>query len=259
MKKITTLLAALLIYTVSFSQDYLKNPVAPNQEAIRTAILSTSSQYFYPLLFERYQQGDTTLNIEDYRHLYYGYVYQDNYRPLELLNYTDSITLTLAQNQSDSVLTENVIGKLEYYIDKAFKAEPFNMNYLNFMTFIKESQGDIEQAKIYATKLQMIKSTILSSGDGLTKNSPWHVLYNSDEKDILNSLGVTYSKPILSSAHVEYFHIPGKNHGNKGYYFDISRRYMKPVEGVAPDPNKRFEINPTTNPKSSKYQKFNLY
>lgn len=259
MKKITFLFATILFCTVSFSQDYLKNPVAPNQEEIKIAVLNSSSKYFYPKLFNRYFEGDTTLNLEDYRYLYYGYVYQDNYRPLENLNYTDSIINTLALNQSDSILTENIIFKLEYYISKAFLVEPFNMNYLNYMIYIKESGGEIEQARKYARKLQMVKSAIMSSGTGLTKESPWHVLYSNDEQDILNSLGIRYSKPILSSSHVEYFHLPIKNNGNRGYYFDISRIYMKSPRGEAPDPKKRFEINPETNPRSSKYQKFNEY
>lgn len=259
MKIFVTLLAAMLTFTASFSQDYFKNPVAPDQDAIRIAVLSSSSQYFYPNLFTRYFEGDTTLNVEDYRHLYYGYIYQDNYRPLETTIYADSITVTLSRNRSDSTLSENILFKLEYFINKAFAVEPFNMNYLNFMIYIKESTSDIEQARMYAHKLKMVKSAIMSSGTGLTKNSPWHVLYNNDEQDILNSLGVRYSKPILNSAKIEYFHLPIKNNGNKGYYFDISRRYTKPIQGVVLDPDKKFEINPKTNPKSSQYQKFNLY
>lgn len=251
---------ALFLTLGAFSQDtsYL-TPVAPNAEQIKLSVYNSNSDYFYPKLFERYFLGDTTLNLEEYRHLYYGYAYQDSYRPLETLNYADSITYTLSQNKSDSVLSSNIIDDLEYYIEKALKVEPFNLNYLNFMAFIKGGSGDSETAKMYSYKLKMVKQTIFSSGSGLSKDSPWHVLYNSDEQDILNSFGVKYSKPMLVTRDIEYFHLPIKNNGNRGYYFDISRRYLKRPEGEAKMPDKRFEFNPLMNPKSGKHIKFEEY
>lgn len=254
----------LSILTLSFltalSQDtFVNDHTAPNQEQIKIATHDTSSQFFYSKLFERYHKGDTTLNLADYRHLYYGYIYQDNYRPLESMNYTDSITNTLAPSIRDSSINPLVYDKLERYINKALIVEPFNMNYINFMIYIKSSINDIETAKIYSYKLKMIKETIFSSGTGLTKKSPWHVIYIKAEQDILNSLGVRYSKPIMVSRQIEYFHLPIRNNGNRGYYFDIGRVYLKQPKSDIRRPEKRFEINPLNNPKSSRHIKYEEY
>lgn len=234
-------------------------PIPPDQDAIEKAVFSDESPYFYPKLFDRYLVGDTTLNIQDYRHLYYGYIYQDNYRPLETLNYADSITVLLAKNSSDSTLGIHLFDNLERYAIKALSIEPFNLNYLNILVYISQKRGDLDLAELFAYKMYMIKQTIFSSGTGLAKDSPWHILYRNDEQDILGSLGITYSRSIVVSASIEYFHLPEKDGDNRGYYFEISRLYLKKPEGYAPRPSKRFEINSKTNPRSKLFESYKEY
>lgn len=253
----------LLFSSICFAQlpqdISAENNTAPNQDSIKLAVLSDTSPYFYPNLVVRYLDGDTTLNKEEYKHLYYGYIYEDTYRPLEIVNYKDSINNALSLNKSDSTISPEIFDMLERYTAKVLSVEPFNLAYLNFMTFIEQSRGNIEEAERYAYKLKMIKETIFSSGTGLSKESPWHVLYRSDEQDILSSLGVTYSKPILASATIEYFHLPIKNNGNRGYYFDTNRLYIKRPDGDPASPKRRFEFNPFDNPRSSRHIKYQQY
>ena len=55
----------------------------PDNEEILAEIIDGESPHYYPHLMERYMAGDTTLTLDDYYYLYYGFVYDDNYRPLE--------------------------------------------------------------------------------------------------------------------------------------------------------------------------------
>lgn len=246
--------------TAIYAQSSSETEVTPpDQEKIRIAVLSNSSEFYYPNLYGRYDEGDTTLNLEDYRHLYYGYVYQDYYRPLESLNYADSIIVALSMNKSDSVISPEIFDMLFRYTEKALRAEPFNMNYLNYRAYIEAQSGDIEEARKNAYKVRMIKETIFSSGTGLTDKSPWHVLYRSDEQDIMNSLGVRFSKPIRVLSDVEYFHLPIRNNGNRGYYFDISRLFLRRPETSYDKQKRKFEFNPYDNPRSSRHIKYKSY
>lgn len=40
-----------------------------------------ASRYYYPKLMGRYEQNETIMNLDDYRHLYYGYLFQEDFNP----------------------------------------------------------------------------------------------------------------------------------------------------------------------------------
>ena len=44
-----------------------------DNDAILRETIDTGSPYYYPAIYMRYMSGDTTLTLEDHRHLYYGY------------------------------------------------------------------------------------------------------------------------------------------------------------------------------------------
>ena len=54
----------------------------PVEEDIIRQTLDSESPYYYPNLMLRYQSGDDSMTEEDYHYLYYGYAYQDAYKPL---------------------------------------------------------------------------------------------------------------------------------------------------------------------------------
>lgn len=247
--------AAVVVSVMSLAQDVSPdNPAAPDDRMIEAAVVNLSSPYYYPHLFARYEEGDTTLTLQDYRHLYYGFRFDDRYEPTEPTPYADSITLTLSRNIDGEGISPELFGDLWRQIRCALDDEPFNMRYLNLAAYMAQMDGDMETAESYARKLRMIKVAIMSSGTGLTKDSPWHVLYRNDETDILASLGARPTKRMYITFDVEYFHLPVRNNGNKGYYFNNGRIYSKGIKRDS-DGKHRFEFNPRYNPKSSKQLK----
>ncbi len=70
---------------------------APDEQDILDRTTAASSPYYYPNLLLRYRTGDTALTADDYRYLYYGYAYRDEYRPLETNDALDR-TLLLASS-----------------------------------------------------------------------------------------------------------------------------------------------------------------
>ena len=72
---------------------------APRYEAIWAETANPTSPYYYPTLMSRYERGDTTLTLEDFRHLYYGYPEQPGYKPLLNSPYADSLQNIFGQKQ----------------------------------------------------------------------------------------------------------------------------------------------------------------
>lgn len=244
------LLATTLLSVAARAQE--PTPAAPDDRLIEAAVVNLSSPYYYPHLFARYEAGDTTLTLQDYRHLYYGFRFDDRYNPTEPTPYADSITLTLSRNIDPQGISPELFDDLDRQLKGALADEPFNMRYLNLATYIAQMRGDMTAAESHARKMRMTKAAIMSSGSGLTKDSPWHVLYRNDETDILTSLGARPTKRMYITFDVEYFHLPVKNNGNKGYYFNNGRIYSKGGKRENGSGH-RFEFNPRYNPKSSRH------
>ena len=55
----------------------------PDEEDIQNKTMDAESPFYYPSLMMRYNAGDETLTDEDYHYLYYGYAYQESYKPLD--------------------------------------------------------------------------------------------------------------------------------------------------------------------------------
>ena len=83
----------------------------PNYEGIKKIITVKESQFYYPDLFERYKNSDSTLTVQEYRILYYGFIYQEKYDPLGLPTYFDSLNNLL----SKKTLTKNDYEKIINY------------------------------------------------------------------------------------------------------------------------------------------------
>ena len=55
----------------------------PVEEDIVAKTSDPDSPFYYTSLMMRYNAGDETLTDEDYHYLYYGYAYQESYKPLD--------------------------------------------------------------------------------------------------------------------------------------------------------------------------------
>ena len=76
MKKLLILLLFAIAQTEGYPQLLTFPNEAPNYKAIKADIEDPSSVFYYAKLLPRLMGNDTTLNNQDYRHLYYGYIYQ---------------------------------------------------------------------------------------------------------------------------------------------------------------------------------------
>ena len=147
----------------------------PVEEDIIRQTLDSESPYYYPNLMLRYQSGDDTMTEEDYHYLYYGYAYQDAYKPLNPNSDMDKAML-IAQTVDFENPTHESLEKLISAVNDALVQDPFSPKLLNLLAFAYGALGDSKNEQINYNRMNSILATIEDSGNGLKEGSAWHIL-----------------------------------------------------------------------------------
>lgn len=213
----------------------------PDNEAILARTIDNSSPYYYPRLMERYIHGDTTLTADEYHHLYYGFAFADNYRPLENdPARIDVLEVFVATETPDSTQLLRVIEAAE----RLMHSDPFSPQNLNILTFAYGKLGDERMERICYDRFTKVMQTIESSGTGRREDSPWHVLTFQHAADFTAWRGGEINNRQVRSRSVEYIQLRVKDaDGNRGYFFDFSRVYMKRPEYEKPKEERKWKLN----------------
>ena len=138
----------------------------PVEEDIIRQTLDSESPYYYPNLMLRYQSGDDSMTEEDYHYLYYGYAYQDAYKPLNANSDMDKAIL-IAQTVDFENPTHESLEKLIAAVNDALVQDPFSPKLLNLLAFAYGALGDSKNEQINYNRMNSILATIEDSGNGL--------------------------------------------------------------------------------------------
>ena len=224
-----SLLAAFALIALQWpSQVQAK---VPDEDEIVDRIMDSESKYYYPNLMMRYRSGQTSLSDEDYYYLYYGFAYDDNYRPLDTNPALDRFFGLLEQLNVDAPDPE-LLQTLAVTGEEVMLRDPFSPKVLNVMAYAYGALGDSLKEKIYYNHLTNILKTIESSGSGTSEKSPLHVLMFSHARDWLASRGLEFRTSKLMSRNVEYIPLEKPEGKVKGYYFDYGRVYRHKPENT---------------------------
>ncbi len=246
MRKILFLLS-LLPWAAAFAE-------APDEETIVDRTMDSESPYYYPNLMLRYNAGDTTLTAGDYRYLYYGYAYQDAYKPLNVNPDLDRTLLIASRIDAAQPLREDLEALIASAGD-ALSHDPFSPKLLNLMAFSYGALGDTIRERAYYDRMRKVIETIETSGDGLTQKTPQHILMFDHALDVLAARGLPAGKSRVVSRTVEFvplvssYTVDGRK--VKGYYFDFSRIYRNKPEGYTFQRDRTWQFN---NLKPRKYK-----
>ena len=206
----------------------------PVEEDIIRQTLDSESPYYYPNLMLRYQSGDDSMTEEDYHYLYYGYAYQDAYKPLNANSDMDKAML-IAQTVDFENPTHESLEKLIAAVNDALVQDPFSPKLLNLLAFAYGALGDSKNEQINYNRMNSILATIEDSGNGLKEGSAWHILMFGHALDLLAAHDRHYGKARVVSRSVEYVPLlePVRTEEGriKGYYFDYSRIYRNKPDG----------------------------
>lgn len=212
-----TLLVAFFLMSISvFSQDLKFEK--PNYRKIEKNIKKKKSNLFYDSLMSRYIDADTTLSMEEKRHLYYGYIYHERYSPYSHSDYYDSLNLILQKEKQNK--TE--LNKIKKFGDSILHENPFDLRAINLQLYALEKIGD---KKLFDKKLiqfQTVIDAILSSGNGMSTKDAFYVIYISHEYDILEILGYEFGGTQSLQGHFDVLSLAENEAEIENLYFDIS-------------------------------------
>lgn len=238
MKRFLLLLLALM--------PLLSMAKTPVEQDIIDRITDPRSPYYYMKLMMRYTNGALDLTDDDYHYLYYGFAYQDAYKPLDT-NVDKEEMLSLMKGMDPDNVERERLEQLLIRANAARMRDPFSPQILNVLTFVHQKLGNDGEAQRWATHLNGVIRTILSSGDGLTIKSPRHILMFDHALDAMAAEGLAAGDARVVSRTVEFVPllsaqvIEGKK--RKGLYFNFERIYRNKPEGYTYKRERTWQFN----------------
>ena len=218
----------------------------PVEQDIIGRITDQRSPYYYMKLMMRYTNGALDLTDDDYHYLYYGFAYQDAYKPLDT-NVDKEEMLSLMKGMDPDNVERERLEQLLIRANAARMRDPFSPQILNVLTFVHQKLGNDGEAQRWATHLNGVIRTILSSGDGLTIKSPRHILMFDHALDAMAAEGLAAGDARVVSRTVEFVPllsaqvIEGKK--RKGLYFNFERIYRNKPEGYTYKRERTWQFN----------------
>jgi len=225
MKKIFTLLAFLTILGASAQQD----TKSPDYTIIEKNIKDKASPYYYSTLLNRFNQADTSMTLEERRHLYYGYTFSTSqYDVASLEAVSSNLREVLQKADPTKADMENVID----LSSKILEVSPFSITVKEYRLYCLKELGRFDEAKKERAQTDMIIDAILSSGDGTTKQNSIHVINTGNEYEMVSVMGF---EPIDNEFGIndkyDYLTLNKNSYNLPGLYFEVAST-RKLVTGI---------------------------
>ncbi|KAF2509552.1 DUF4919 domain-containing protein [Flavobacterium zhairuonense] len=191
---------------------------APDYKQIEKNITDKKSAFYYPNLMDRLTKNDTLMTQDEFRHLYFGYVFQPKYNAFwrspdekKLREYYNKEKLETADYDEIIKLANHTLADF-----------PFDLQQLNYLAYIYHLKGDDESAKITSYKFHNIMNAILSSGDGKKCETGFHVLL-VDHEYVMLHLFELESKGQSLVGNCDYLSFEKGKYNVDGVYFNIEK------------------------------------
>lgn len=155
---------------------------------IKKNITNQESNYFYPSLLARIWANDTTLTYNEYKHLYYGNVFQTYYHP-----YGASF---LKKDFNEVYAEGNALKSIKKGLD-VLAENPVDIEVTLKILLAYLELGEREMARIFAKKYYGFLDVIYASGDGESLESAYVVISVDDEYRVVGDLGLSVKQQTL--------------------------------------------------------------
>lgn len=242
MRKLILLpIIALITLTASSQANSLLPQIKrekPDLEAIKQAINDRTSPYYYPRLMEEFEKNDTLMKLDKYRHLYLGYMFQEDYQPYRPSNVARHMETVYNKPNPTRQECDSVIK----YSRLALKDNPFNLSQMMGLIHALRLKGKRNLADIWQYKLNYILLAIVSTGTGLDEENAWYVIEPAHEYILLNLMGYSVTTPLFYDPYYEYLKVVSpRGTSAGGFYFNIKtileEYYRKFPEQLFDDPD----------------------
>lgn len=251
-----TVLPALGATTASKKNSSRKITVnKPDFARIEHDTRDPKSEYYFPKLMKIYNRNDTSMTQEQYRNLYLGYQFQEDYDPyrtspynaksdsvLALANATKSrldavsdslaklvknnnISAHEAEKQKERINTvyKRQLRELSTLVELSLKDNPFDLRQMSVLVHTSQEMGNYMKAKIWEYRLENILGAIKSTGTGEDMENAFYVIYPMHEYNMIQLLGYEPTAVDFPADGFDYISVRPEA--------DSKRRISKPVDG----------------------------
>jgi len=196
-----------------------RKPKAPKCKAVKRAVTAKSSSNYYPKLLDRFLRSDITLNLNEKRLLYYGFVFREEFKRDRNKAYKDSLRIFFSMK----TLTDIDAQKIITYSDSILAVNPFNLRALNYREYAFEHTREKERMQGVIFRINSVLEAILSSGHGLSTDSPFFVIRESDEYAVIDALGFLFGGEHKKvNGKYDYLTIVKNDKDIPGFYFYVN-------------------------------------
>ena len=186
---------------------------------VKSVIENPNNAYYYPKLMKAYNSNDTTLSIEAFRNIYYGYTFQEDYNPFRESVYSNVVEQLYYKQPHSRAECDSI----EKYAELSLNDNMFDLNQMNFYIYVLKEKKKYARAAVRQYRLDRLIAAIMSSGKG-TKEEPWVVIAPEHEYNIINFLGFVATDHETLDGGIDYIKVqPVAGKSAEGFYFDISR------------------------------------
>lgn len=220
---ILTAVFAIMTFACPEAKAVKATSVRPDMEKIKAETLNPSGKYYFPKLMANYEKNDTLMTLEDYRYLYLGSIFQEDYNPYRRSPYDSEIESLY--NKKDHTRSE--LDQIIDYAEEALLDDPFDLQQINYLIYALQNRGKVNRAKIWQYRLNHLLEAILSTGTGLDAENAWIVIDPKHEYSILNFKNNIVDESTYVAPYYDYVKIHRDANDDKtpeGYYFNI--RYI---------------------------------
>lgn len=191
---------------------------APDYKEIRMSINNQKGPNYYPSLMRRYMANDTTLTLEQIRHLYYGFALQEDFVPYQTeKKELYDIRRTLTRDGGNPRHCPEAIRISQNVLDD----NPFDLLAISTLSFAYLQLQDSTSFHLWDEKQTSLLDAIVSSGDGETKETAFHVINIEHEYEVLNRLGLQIEADSLCNENVEYLKVKDNAEEIPGLFFNF--------------------------------------
>ena len=193
---------------------------SPDMEKIRDFAKDSRK---YNKLMTRYENNDKSLTVDDYRQLYFGYIFQPEYSPYDKTDYSKSISTLYYKEHLNRLDCDSIIK----YAELSLEEDPFDLHQMNYLIYAYQTKKKHNLAKHWQTRLNNIVNAILSTGAGDKPESAWHVISIPHEYALINFINLNYIVDHQEFVEPYYDYIILKklsDNSPTGFYFNI--QYM---------------------------------
>ena len=196
----------LSLFVVLAAGCYAQGFQRPDYETIQKVARTEA----YDQLLTRYQALDTTLTLNELQTLYYGSIFVGK----SSFNGLDKEVKDLLE---DKRKTNEAAEAMDRHLDKY----PFDLQALVYRTVPAGRNNDTALVRNLWEKAELIATTIVSTGDGQSDSTGFHVVSVSDEYALMNFFfKVEHGNQYLTASRCDKFDIAVNGH-EASLYFDI--------------------------------------